>query len=209
MWQTVPESSTCPPVLDHIPCSPFDWEEKLDQPHRAGRPNFLIWAMESICSANYVVCSHRAIVFPTHTMIQDIWSLTISDGTLPHLAVFHIAPPPSLLPSLIRLTRRHYWKYPRYTSKGGWRRRRGRGGGTINAWPDVCRSLACLSGICRLAAVAKEEDEEEWRWKSHQELIIRQDIGGTNDCCGCIWSPQKVAMWVARLSLASRIRCKF
>lgn len=60
----------------------------------------------------------------------------------------------------------------------------GRGGGTINAWPDVCPSLVCLSDICRLAPVAKEEDEEEWRLKSNQELIIPQDIGRTNDCRG-------------------------
>lgn len=47
-------------------------------------------------------------------------------------------------------------------------------------------------GICRLAAVAKEEDEEEWRLKSNQDIIIPQDSGRTNDCRYCVLSSQGV-----------------
>lgn len=163
--------------------------KKPDHPRRhATRPYLLIWAMENICGTNYVVCSHWTIMFPTHDDTRYLQSDHIRWETAAS-GCFSTSLAPSLpLLSLSKDSQEDIIENIRATHQrmdGEGRRGRG-GGGTINAWPDVCRSLVWLAGICRLAAVAKEEDEEEWRWTSNQELIIPQDIGRMSDCRFCI-----------------------
>lgn len=106
-----PKSGTRLPVLDHIPCSPFEEQGnravKIDQlpghtysfgPWRASAA-LTMWSVPT----GLLYFAH------THTHTHNDTRYLKSDRRLQHLAVFpHLSLPPSPLLSLIRLTGGHY-----------------------------------------------------------------------------------------------------
>lgn len=105
--------------------------------------------------------------------------------------LFFTSPPLPRL-SLIRLTGGHYWKYPRNTSKDGWRRRGGRGGEEEEPSMHDQTSVAHWSASLAFADWLLWPKRKSGGWSLIKNWLHLQDIGRTNDCRFCILSSQGV-----------------